>query len=212
LAHHQSELSEEERTKQRERWNKKYATLSQEQKTKRQEQDKQRYQLNREKVLAKCKEYYKFKQDYLKLHPDEQIEALRLRRQKYWDNIEQRRAQTNQYNNSEERKKHRSDYAKKYNQEHLHELTVKRRYHRRNARLKVYQHYSNGTMKCAKCGNNDIDVLSIDHINGGGNAHRKNVVHSHTEEWLVRNNFPDGFQVLCMNCQFKKRVENKEEN
>ena len=28
--------------------------------------------------------------------------------------------------------------------------------------------------------------------------------------WLIKNNFPSGFQTLCMNCQFIKREENRE--
>ena len=28
--------------------------------------------------------------------------------------------------------------------------------------------------------------------------------------WLKRNNFPEGFQTLCMNCQWLKKEENRE--
>ena len=76
---------------------------------------------------------------------------------------------------------------------------------------KVIKHYSNNTMKCCHCGNSDLRVLSIDHINGNGYEHRKKV-HSGSPfyQWIIQNDYPKGFQVLCMNCQFIKRYENGE--
>jgi hypothetical protein len=76
----------------------------------------------------------------------------------------------------------------------------------------VFDHYSKGTLSCAKCGFNDIRALSIDHINGGGTKE----IHRIQKEgdWfyirLRKEKFPEGYQVLCMNCQFIKRHENKE--
>lgn len=72
----------------------------------------------------------------------------------------------------------------------------------------VLRQYSKGEPKCCRCGFTDVRALTIDHINGGGGKHRKEI--SHICRWLVKNNFPDGFQILCMNCQFIKRVEKKE--
>lgn len=65
-------------------------------------------------------------------------------------------------------------------------------------------YYSNGTMTCALCPFSDIRALTIDHPNGGGNKHRKELGgHGHAIYfWLYKNNFPPGFRVLCMNCQF----------
>jgi len=73
---------------------------------------------------------------------------------------------------------------------------------------RVIEHYSKGTMKC-QCGFGDIRALSIDHINGGGRGHLKSIK-GNFYSWLINNNFPDGFQVLCMNCQWIKRAENNE--
>ena len=72
-------------------------------------------------------------------------------------------------------------------------------------KLKVMTHYSNGSPECKFCGIVDIDVLTLDHINGGGNQHKK-VTKSHTYRWIINNDFPDGFQVLCFNCNWKKRI------
>lgn len=60
---------------------------------------------------------------------------------------------------------------------------------------------------CACCGADDLDVLSIDHINGDGAAHRREL-RARGEyfgyHWLKTNNFPEGFRVLCLNCNFAR--------
>jgi hypothetical protein len=56
---------------------------------------------------------------------------------------------------------------------------------------------------CECCGISDIDLLSIDHINGNGNKHRKDIGVSaggNFYTWLINNNYPAGFRVLCYNC------------
>ena len=72
----------------------------------------------------------------------------------------------------------------------------------------VVSHYSKGTMKCIECGFSDMRALTIDHINGGGVAHAK-IVGNGTNfyRWLKVHNYPEGYQVLCMNCQFLKRYD-----
>ena len=78
----------------------------------------------------------------------------------------------------------------------------------RRVKLEVLRHYSRD-LKCARCGFNDVRALSIDHINGGGQRQVRSGV-TMLYHWLRRNNYPADFQVLCMNCQFIKREENKE--
>jgi len=78
-------------------------------------------------------------------------------------------------------------------------------------KIKILTHYGNGELSCIKCGFNDIRALSIDHINGGGQKHTGIVGWGiNLYKWLKRNNYPKGYQTLCMNCQWIKRVENKE--
>ena len=87
---------------------------------------------------------------------------------------------------------------------------------REQIKRKVLTHYSSFPPVCIRCGYTDIRALSIDHINGGGNQERKALfgsIHSGGRNfyaWLIENHYPDGYQVLCMNCQWLKRVENKE--
>ena len=76
-------------------------------------------------------------------------------------------------------------------------------------KLNILSHYSNGIIKCAHCGFDDIRALSIDHIDGGGAPHRR-MTGNDIYGWLKRNGYPDGYQVLCMNCQLIKRQVNRE--
>lgn len=75
---------------------------------------------------------------------------------------------------------------------------------RRARKVLVIQHYGG---KCACCGLDFIDALVIDHVNGGGQKHRKETGRESIYTWLVANNFPsEGFQILCNNCNWVKHI------
>lgn len=67
---------------------------------------------------------------------------------------------------------------------------------------------------CQCCGEDREPFLVIDHINGGGNAHRQAIMPSkhsgragggpNLYRWLRLNGYPAGFQVLCANCNTAK--------
>ena len=72
-------------------------------------------------------------------------------------------------------------------------------------KIRVFEHYGGSPPKCACCGETHLEFLSLDHINGGGNKHRKEVgFGSQLYSWLIKNKFPSGFQVLCFNCNCAK--------
>lgn len=78
--------------------------------------------------------------------------------------------------------------------------------HHKNRR-RCIEHYSAGRNTCACCGEAVYGFLTIDHINNDGAAHRKAIgtnLYSH----LVARGFPEGFQVLCFNCNLG-RAANK---
>jgi hypothetical protein len=77
-----------------------------------------------------------------------------------------------------------------------------RKWDKENRRI-VIDHYSYGENCCMICRESDIDVLTIDHINGGGNQHRKILTHR-IEKQLIKDNFPEGYRILCMNCNMKE--------
>jgi len=62
--------------------------------------------------------------------------------------------------------------------------------------------------KCACCGESEPCFLAIDHIEGNGNSHRKKIGKwgSGFFKWLIKNDFPDGFQILCHNCNMGKHL------
>lgn len=58
---------------------------------------------------------------------------------------------------------------------------------------------------CSCCGEVLAEFLCIDHINNDGAEHRRSVGSgSAVYSWIKKNNFPPGFQVLCINCNFAK--------
>ena len=57
--------------------------------------------------------------------------------------------------------------------------------------------------RCACCGEDTPEFLTLDHINGGGNAHRRKVG-ADVWSWARRNNFPDILQLMCYNCNGAK--------
>lgn len=74
---------------------------------------------------------------------------------------------------------------------------------------RVYEHYSLNGIKCACCGCYDEWALSIDHIKNNGKEERrefKQGTGSSFYKWLIKNNFPDGYQVLCRNCNWGKKI------
>lgn len=69
----------------------------------------------------------------------------------------------------------------------------------RRLRLGVLKHYGGDPPRCACCGVREIEFLSLDHVNGGGRQHRKSIK-IRWWEWLLRHGLPEGFRVLCHNC------------
>jgi ferric-dicitrate binding protein FerR (iron transport regulator) len=73
-------------------------------------------------------------------------------------------------------------------------------------RKEVFAAY--GGYVCACCGETEQTFLSIDHVRNDGAEMRRQKLYSGSGTgfytWLRKNAFPQGFQVLCMNCQVGK--------
>lgn len=64
----------------------------------------------------------------------------------------------------------------------------------------VLEHYGR---ECACCSERHREFLTIDHIAGGGKAHRKIVGNRGGwmfYKWLKKNGYPAGYRILCFNC------------
>lgn len=114
-------------------------------------------------------------------------------------------------------KKQKEYYHKKkqdpiwYKKETERKRILHRKYHNEKGResalkrkLKIINHYG---PNCKCCGISEHEFLAVDHINGGGNEHRRKMGIKggrHFYDWLFKNDFPHGFQILCHNCNFAK--------
>lgn len=79
---------------------------------------------------------------------------------------------------------------------------------RRNLKIKLeaMEHY--GGAVCANCGLTGHIFLTFDHIANNGAIHRREdpTVKAGMAKWLRRNNYPEGYQVLCWNCNMGKQL------
>ncbi len=82
--------------------------------------------------------------------------------------------------------------------------------YRQELRMLVLSHYGPSERAiCSRCGFTDVRALTLDHLDGNGNQHRRQIK-KWIYLWLKQQSFPAGYQVLCMNCQMIKATENGE--
>ena len=133
-----------------------------------------------------------------------------------------------------ERKAKKKEYQKKYNATYYSTPEAKakkstpeykaylKKYQKKDdvQRLKILQAYSkrlsNSDVPCCNCcGLNEyLDFLALDHIMGRVEmdsmpelvaiGYSSTLENNKLKDWIIRNNFPDGFQILCHNCNFAK--------
>lgn len=102
------------------------------------------------------------------------------------------------------RENNRRYYSRNHEKAYLDGLSAGKRY-RVRTRLAALRAYSQGEPVCRCCGEATLEFLALDHVNGSGNKHRKEVGTLAMADWAKRNNYPPGlFQVLCHNCNLAK--------
>lgn len=73
----------------------------------------------------------------------------------------------------------------------------------RALRLEALRVYGGNPPSCKCCGEKETRFLSIDHVNNDGCRHRKRYGGlTGLWSWLRARDYPKGFQVLCMNCNW----------
>jgi hypothetical protein len=104
------------------------------------------------------------------------------------------------------RQTHKVEMAEHY-QTHKVEMAEKQKEYNLQTKTKVMSHYGkDGKPACVQCGyNKDIHGLELDHTNGNGSEHRRNIG-TRMYLWVVQNNFPEGFQTLCGTCHTIKTI------
>ena len=79
----------------------------------------------------------------------------------------------------------------------------------REVKETLFGHYGGSVCAWPDCGSTDLDVLSLDHINDNGADERRSLAivggGQNFYRWLKKQGYPPGYQVLCMNHQYKKR-------
>jgi predicted restriction endonuclease len=109
--------------------------------------------------------------------------------------------------NAARRRQHTVKYARygaayyRANKDKFTESARKRRRLLRSEVLLAYGH------RCACCGETRAEFLAVDHINGGGAQHRKDLLAQGQEfyRWLKANSFPkEDFRLLCHNCNVSR--------
>ena len=115
---------------------------------------------------------------------------------------------------NQEHPKRRKEICQKYYRKSKQKVLDYQKEYYQRIKSEVLTFYSNSNRpKCVWCGEERLACLSIDHIAGGGNKERKRLGLEgvHFYRWLRKQGFPEGYQTLCMNCQFIKRQGGKHE-
>lgn len=68
----------------------------------------------------------------------------------------------------------------------------------------IVKHYSNNTFKCSECGESRYQCLDLDHIYNNGKEDRTTTNPYVLYRRLIKNGFPEGYQILCRNCNWIK--------
>lgn len=131
-----------------------------------------------------------------------------------WNKSSGMKSSRKKYNHSEKGK------LKQKTREQRPDVVERREKVRQDNRLNVLQHYSkllsnSESVCCNCCGlNTHLDFLAIDHIAGKKQmdsepeliklGYRSTLRGNGLIRWILNNNFPKGFQVLCTNCNTAK--------
>lgn len=97
--------------------------------------------------------------------------------------------------------------AAKLNREWCLRNPTKNQEYKAKERIKLRQEMLNAYgRKCVCCGEIYEAFLTLDHIGGGGKAHRATVGNGLVYRDLRKRGWPkEGFQILCMNCNWAIR-------
>lgn len=139
----------------------------------------------------------------MKLTPEQEKkrELSRIRNARYREKHPERiKKNQKRYAHSTKGKETTSEYKDKNKEKHAQWF----KQHYAKLRGIILTHYG---LFCACCGESDTRFLCIDHINHGrGNpAPRKEQGGgSNFYKWLIKHEFPEGYQTLCHNCNWGK--------
>lgn len=147
------------------------------------------------------------KKRWVKEHPDKVRESSR----KCWQKNKSRYLirQREYYNENREKLcAYQRIKSKERYQKNKEKILQGHKLRRRKERLECLIHYGGNPPKCACCGELEIRFLTVDHTNNNGAEHRLKIKRINIYYWLKNNAFPEGFQILCFNCNMGKAQNN----
>ena len=169
------------------------------------------YIRNRKKVNERAAKRYEEEKDEI----NAKLKEDRKKNPKKWFEIRKKYRERNPKHVKDLRNKNYAKHKEK-NRPRVNKAALERQ---RKRKLFVYTKYSNGIPECTCCGITGLEFLTIDHIipkrkmendpkmiKIGFKSTRKAGA---LNQWLVTNNFPKGFQILCWNCNFAKGILGK---
>ncbi len=99
--------------------------------------------------------------------------------------------------------------SRKYRDKNRYKLNKHNSDRQKELRNKVLVAYSDfGVPLCKQCGFGDVRALNIDHVENNGSTETRRAAVLWL--WLINNNFPSGYQVLCANCNQIKEMKRRE--
>jgi predicted restriction endonuclease len=148
--------------------------MTEEQKEKKREQDKKYNLAHKEAIKERQARYYQANKETIKL------------RSRAWAKA-----------NPEKRNIYNKDRYKRKDEE----LSLKAKDRNAKKRTLVLEAYGG---RCICCGESEPKFLTIDHISGGGRASGSRRSGTNLYTRLINENFPEGYQILCWNCNCSK--------
>ncbi len=121
-------------------------------------------------------------------------------------NADRKREYMREYSRTHRERIRAQQHFRYHNDEPFREAT-KRRVNEelRHARLWVLEIYGGSLCEC--CAESEIRFLTIDHITPVGKAaRRKQGSGSSFYRWLLQNGCPEGYRVLCFNCNCGRQI------
>jgi hypothetical protein len=149
------------------------------------------YYNNREEILKKNREYSRTPEGKLLTHKYNQNHYLKVK------------------DSSLYKEKNKEYYIKNKSKIRLKQNTWERKVYIDYKKL-VYDHYGN---KCNWPGCNETESyhLSIDHVNNDGKHNKQSGTRGlKLYRQIVKDNFPDTFQILCHNHNYEKKLKYEE--
>jgi len=150
--------------------------------------DRKYYLKNRDRERQKAREYYR-----------ENAEIIKARTRKWY----------NDHKNDEDYKIRKKEQTRRHYLNNRDERLEWHRQYWEKGRLELINFLGG---KCVRCGFNDYRALQIDHIYGGGTREIGRYGYLKDPRKLLEKikQEKDKYQLLCANCNWIKRYENKE--